>query len=151
MLFHKQHCDRLWLNECPGLSGFVSQNIPDILKVDTMTAPAAMSTNRQQSLVAKRVMNRSTPDMLAKSINNLAKARKLDDGKKAMHDSIEQFHISEAKKSEHGAKLEEINRLRTQITVLTEWMQRCSDEDNKLEYLKGLEGLEEKLDNLLMP
>jgi hypothetical protein len=42
--------------------------------------------------------------MLAESINNLAKARKLDEGKKAMHDSIAQFHISEAKKSEHGAK-----------------------------------------------
>jgi hypothetical protein len=30
-------------------------------------------------------------------------------------------------------------------------MQRCSDEDKKLKYLKGVEGLEEKLDNLLMP
>jgi hypothetical protein len=35
--------------------------------------------------------------MLAESINNLAKARKLDDGKKAMHESIAKFHISEAK------------------------------------------------------
>ena len=68
-----------------------------------------------------------------------------------MHDSIAQFHINEAKKSEHGAKLEEITLLRTQITVLTERMQGCSNEDKKLRYLKGLEVLEEKLDNLLMP
>jgi hypothetical protein len=96
-----------------------------------MTAPAAMSTTRQQTLVTKRAMNRSPPDMLAESINNLAKARKLDDGKKAMHASIAQFHISEAEKSEHGEKLEEINLLCTQITILTEWKQRCSDEDKK--------------------
>ena len=142
---------RLWLNERPGLSGFVSRHIPDILQVDTMTAPAAMSTTRQQTLVVKRAMSRSPPDMLAESINNLAKARKSDDGKKAMHESITKFHISEAKKSEHGAKLEEITLLRTQITVLTERMQGCSNEDKKLRYLKGLEVLEEKLDNLLMP
>jgi hypothetical protein len=30
-------------------------------------------------------------------------------------------------------------------------MQGCSNEDKKLRYLKGLEVLEEKLDNLLMP
>jgi hypothetical protein len=142
---------RLWLNEHPGLSRFIRRNLPDILQVDTMTAPAAMSTNRKQSLVAKRVMNQSPPDMLAKSINYFAKARKLDHGKKAMHDSIAQFHINEAKKSEHGAKLEETNLLHTQIAVLTKRMQRCIDEDKKLKYLKGLEGLEEKLDNLLMP
>jgi hypothetical protein len=118
---------RLWLNERPGLSGFTSQHIPDILQVDTITAPAAMSTTRQQT----------SSDMLAESINNLAKARKSDDGEKAMHESIAQFHISEAKKSEHGAKLEKINLLHTQIAVLTERMQRCSDEDKKLKYIKG--------------
>ncbi len=47
----------LWLNERPGLSGFISRNLPDILQVDTMIAPAVMSTNRQQSLVANRAMN----------------------------------------------------------------------------------------------
>ncbi len=32
----------LWLNERPGLTGFVSRHIPDEFQVDTLTAPAAI-------------------------------------------------------------------------------------------------------------
>jgi hypothetical protein len=46
--------------------------------------------------------------MLAESINNLAKTRKIDDGRKEMHSSITRFHATETKKSVIAAKREEI-------------------------------------------
>ncbi len=32
---------RLWLNECPGLSNFVSRQLPDEIQADSMVAPDA--------------------------------------------------------------------------------------------------------------
>ncbi len=101
---------RLWLNERPGLTGFVSRHIPDEFQVDTMIAPVARATAKQQDAISsKRAMSRSPTDTLADSINNIAKSRKSDDGKKAMHDSIAIFHLSETKKSEVSTKIEEIS------------------------------------------
>ena len=141
---------RLWLNERPGLTGFVSRHIPDEFQVDTLTAPACTATAVQSTIATKRTMNRSPPDVLAESINNLAKARKVEDGKKAMHDSIAQFHIIEAKKTSISAKMEEITLVQMQIGVLKERLEQCVDETKKGKYQKGLDDLEEKLDGLLM-
>ncbi len=57
----------------------------------------------------------NSPDILADSIINLAKARKIDDGKKEMHNSITKFHERETRKSEISTKMEEIQLVRTQI------------------------------------
>jgi hypothetical protein len=53
---------------------------------------------------------RKSPDILSKSINNLAKARKIDDSRKEMHShsSITKLHESETRKSAIMARIEEI-------------------------------------------
>jgi hypothetical protein len=89
--------------------------------------------------------------MLADSINNLAKARKIHDGKKEMHNSITKFHDSETRKSEITTKLEEIQLVRTQIQVISERFEECTDPERKAKYKKGLGDFEDKLDSLLMP
>jgi hypothetical protein len=141
---------RLWLNERPGLTGFVSRQLPDVMQVDTMQAPAAISAVKQQS-AAEASRLRKSPDIIADSINNLAKARKMDDGKKEMHRSITEFHQSETVKSKITAKVEEINLVRMQIEVMTQRYDGCSDPDRKEKYKKALDDLENKLDTLLMP
>jgi hypothetical protein len=89
---------RLWLNECPGLNSFVSCQLPDTIQVDSMLAPGALSAAKQQSALDSSRLIRKSPD-LADSINNLAKARKIDDGQKEMNQSITEYHWSETEKS----------------------------------------------------
>jgi hypothetical protein len=64
-----------------------------------------------------------------------------------MHDSI----ASEKKKSEVSTKIEEINLVRTQMEVLNQRMQQCVETNKKARYKTGLDELEDKLDNLLLP
>ncbi len=68
-----------------------------------------------------------------------------------MHNSIAKFHLSETKKSEVSTKIEEISLVQTQIEVLNERIQQCLDTNKKARYQKGLDDLEERLDNLLLP
>jgi hypothetical protein len=65
------------------------------------------------TIAAEASRLRKSPDIIADSINNLAKARKMDDGKKEMHRSITEFHQSETVKSKITAKVEEINLVRS--------------------------------------
>jgi hypothetical protein len=141
---------RLWLNERPGLTGFESRQLPDTIQVDSMQAPAATSAIKQQSASEASRLHKS-PDIMADSINNLAKARKMDDGKKEMHRSITEFHQSETVKSKITAKVEEIQLVQMQIEVMTQRYESCSDPDRKGKYKKALEDLDNKLDTLLMP
>jgi hypothetical protein len=141
---------RLWLNEKPGLTGFVSRELPAAIQIDSMNAPSsAFSIKRLSSLSSSDRLRRS-PDILADSINNLAKARKIDDGRKEMHSSIAKFHETETLKSSIVTKREEIELVRTQIRVLTERYENCIDLERKEKYRKGLIDLEDKLDLLLM-
>jgi hypothetical protein len=64
---------RLWLNECPGLTNFVSRQLPDEIQVDSMVGPGAAAVAKRQ-LVSDNSRLRKTPDIIADSINNLAKA-----------------------------------------------------------------------------
>jgi len=140
---------RLWLNEKPGLTGFVSRELPAAIQIDSMDAPSsAFSIRRLSSSSLDRL--RKSPDILADSINNLAKARKIDDGRKEMHNSITKFHESETVKSSIVTKREEIELVRTQIRVLTECYENCIDLERREKYKKGLSDLEDKLDLLLM-
>jgi hypothetical protein len=88
--------------------------------------------------------------MLAESINNLAEARKVEDGKKAMHNSIAQFHIVEAKKAYVSTKMEEISLVQMQIEVLKESLEQCMTKLKKENTKRGMDDLEDKLDGLLM-
>ncbi len=91
---------RLWLNERPGLNGFVSRQLPDTIQVDSMQAPGALPAAKQQSALDSSRLIRKSPDILADSTNNLAKARQIDDGRKEMHHSITEYHRSETEKAE---------------------------------------------------
>jgi transcriptional/translational regulatory protein YebC/TACO1 len=93
---------------------------------------------------------RKSPDMLADSINNLAKARKIEDGRREMHFSITKYHETETWKASIEAKREEIELVRHQLAVLTERYKECNDPEWKERYKKGLNDLEDKLDLLLM-
>ena len=64
---------RLWLNERPGLTNFVSRQPPDEIQVDSMVGPGAAAVAKRQ-LVSDNSRLRKTPDIIADSINNLAKA-----------------------------------------------------------------------------
>jgi hypothetical protein len=64
---------RLWLNERPGLTNFVSRQLPDEIQVDSMVGPGAAAVAKRQ-LVSDNSRLRKTPDIIADSINNLAKA-----------------------------------------------------------------------------
>ncbi|MFO0446521.1 MAG: hypothetical protein ACK51L_02525, partial [bacterium] len=141
---------RLWLNEKPGLTNFVSRQLPEEIQIDSMGAPAStMAAKRQLSSNSESKLRKS-PDMLAESINNLAKARKIDDGRKEMHISITRFHDTETKKSVIAAKREEIQLLQTQIETLTRRYEQCTDPEKRNRYKQGLSELDDKLDALLM-
>ncbi len=63
-----------------------------------MQALAAISAVKQQpSSEASRL--HKIPDIIADSINNLAKSRKMEDGKKEIHRNITEIHQSETVKS----------------------------------------------------
>jgi hypothetical protein len=66
---------RLWLNECPGLTNFLSHQLPHEIQVDSMVAPGAAAVAKQESALDSSRLRKSH-DILAESINNLAKARK---------------------------------------------------------------------------
>jgi hypothetical protein len=137
---------RLWLNEKPGLTNFVSRQLPEAIQIDT-AVPRSSAVAAKPAPEAKM---RKSPHLIADSINNLAKVRKIDDGRKEMHSSITKFHESETRKSAITAWMEEIQLVRTQIEVLTEWYEKCNDPERKAKYKKGLDDLENKLDVLLM-
>ena len=83
------------------------------------------------------MMSKRLPDNVADSINNLAEARKVKDGKKAMHDSIAQFHIVEAKKASISTKMEEISLVQMHNSVLNERLEQCIYNTKKGKYQKG--------------
>jgi hypothetical protein len=140
------------LNERPGLTSFVSRELPEGIQIDSMEAPAATVIVRRQSLGTASTESklRKSPDMLAESINNLAKARKMEDGRREMHFSITKYHKTETRKASIEAKREEIELVRHQLAVLTERYENCTDPERKQRYKKGLDELEDKLDALLM-
>jgi hypothetical protein len=139
---------RLWLNEKPGLTNFVSRHLPAELQIDSMTGAAA-SLLRLQS---KSIKRKSTDDAvsLAAAISELASAKKRDDGKKDMHNSISSFMASEKIKVEVETQMEKINLLRAQIAALKERLNECVDEAMKPKYERGLAELGNKLDELLL-
>jgi len=66
---------RFWLNECPGLTNFLSHQLPHEIQVDSMVAPGAAAVAKQESALDSSRLRKSH-DILAESINNLAEARK---------------------------------------------------------------------------
>jgi hypothetical protein len=63
---------------------------------------------------------RKSPDIIADSISNFAKARKVDDGQKEMHMNITDFHCSETEKSRINVKMEEIQLVQMQLNTIKE-------------------------------
>jgi hypothetical protein len=95
---------RLWLNEKPGLTTFVSHQLLEAIQIDTMVPQSSAVVVKP----APEAKMQKSPDILADLINNLAKASKIDDGRKEMHSSITKFHESETRKSAITAWMEEI-------------------------------------------
>jgi len=94
---------------------------------------------------------RKSPDILAESINNLAKARKVVDGQKEMHMSITKFHHSKMQKIRVYVKMEEIQLVQMQLNTMKESFQHCTDPEKKAKYEKAINELDNKLNDLLMP
>ena len=141
---------QLWFNECPELTNFVSRQLPDEIQVDSMVGPGAAAVAKRQ-LVSDNSKLRKSPDIIADSINNLAKARKVEDGRKEMHMSITEFHHSETEKGRINVKMEEIQLDQMQLNAMKERFQNCTDSEKKAKYEKAINELDNKLDNLLMP
>jgi hypothetical protein len=143
---------RLWLNERPVLTRFVRRQLPAEIQVDSMSAPANSVQSKLQSKssnVSDTRNARHSPDAFAEAITQLAKARKLDDGKKEMHTSIAAMAMPEAKKVEIEAQLGQINLLQAQLTAAKQRMESCTDPERLEKYHKGVADLEDKLDCLL--
>jgi hypothetical protein len=139
---------RLWLNERPGLTRFVNRQLPAEIQVDSMKAPAKLQS--QTSNVSDgRDSARRSPDIFAKAISELAKARKLDNGKKEMHDSIATMALKEAKKVEVETQLGQIKLLQAQLAAAKQRMECCTDPEKLEKYRRGYADLEDKLDSLL--
>jgi FtsZ-binding cell division protein ZapB len=94
---------------------------------------------------------RKSPNIIADLINNLAKARKVDDGRKEMHMSITEFHHSETEKSRINVKMDEIQLVQMQLNAMKERFQNCTDSEKKPKYEQSINELDNKLDNLLRP
>jgi hypothetical protein len=92
------------LNEKLGLTTFVSHQLLEAIQIDT-AVPRSSAVAAKPAPEAKM---RKSPHLIADSINNLAKVRKIDDGRKEMHSSITKFHESETRKSAITAWMEEI-------------------------------------------
>ncbi len=83
-------------------------------------------------------------------ISKLASAKKRDDGKKDMHNSISSFMALEKIKVEVEMQMEKINLLRAQIAALKECLNECINKTMKQKYGRGLTELGNKLDELLL-
>jgi len=94
-------------------------------------------------------LTRFSPDIFAKAISELAKARKLDNGKKEMHDSIATMALKEAKKVEVETQLGQIKLLQAQLAAAKQRMECCTDPEKLEKYRRGYADLEDKLDSLL--
>ena len=143
---------RFWLNERPVLTRFVNRQLPAEIQVDSMSAPANSVQSKLQSKSSNVSDTRNahrSPDAFAEAITQLAKARKLDDGKKEMHTSIAAMAMPEAKKVEIEAQLGQINLLQAQLTATKQRMESCTDPERLEKYCKGVADLEDKLDCLL--
>jgi hypothetical protein len=113
-----------------------------------MKAPAKLQS--QTSNVSDgRDSARRSPDIFAGAISELVKARKLDNGKKEMHDSIATMALKEAKKIEVETQLGQINLLQAQLAAAKQRMECCTDPEKLEKYRRGYADLEDKLDSLL--
>jgi hypothetical protein len=121
---------QLWLNERPRLTNFVSHWLPDEIQVDSMVGPGAAAVAKWES-ASDNSRLRKSPDILAESINNLAKARKVVDGQKEMHMSITKFHHSKMQKIRVYVKMEEIQLVQMQLNTMKERFQHCTDSEKK--------------------
>jgi hypothetical protein len=98
----------------------VNRQLPAEIQVDSMSAPANSVQSKLQSKSSNVSDTRNacrSPDAFAEAITQLAKAQKLDDGKKEMHTSIAAMAMQEAKKVEIEAQLGQINLLQAQLTA----------------------------------
>jgi hypothetical protein len=76
--------------------------------MDSMEVPGTVVAAKQQSASdVSRLIQRS-PDILADSLNNLAKAKRIDDGHKEMHWSIT-FIIVKLKNQNSLQRLKKLN------------------------------------------
>jgi hypothetical protein len=124
---------RLWLNKHPGLTNFVIHQLPNEIQEDSMVAPGTAAVAKRK-LASDTSRLRKRPGILAESISNLAKARKVDDGHKKMHISITEFNCSETQKSRINVKMKEIHLVQMQLNTMKEHFQHCTDPERKVKY-----------------
>jgi hypothetical protein len=132
---------RMWLNERPGLVNFVSRQIPGGMQVDSMATDGAAASAKKAK--EENTNQRRSPDLLASAIKELAEARKRPvEANAGINESI-------SKILKFSTKKEEIDLINLQISGLHKRMEAAVDDEKKDKYAKGIEALEEKLDELL--
>ncbi len=87
-----------------GLSNSSSSAIASLGDTPVATSPRLMECQRVEA-----IQQTGQVDIFAEAISELAKAQKLDNGKKEMHDSIATMALKEAKKVEVETQLGQIN------------------------------------------
>ncbi len=132
---------RMWLNERPGLVNFVSRQIPGEMQVDSMVTDGAAASAKKAK--EENASQRRSPDLLASAIKELAEARK----RPAESNAVINESFSNILK--FSTKKEEIDLINLQISGLHKRMEAAVDDEEKDKYAKGIEALEEKLDELL--
>jgi len=109
-----------------------------------MVAPGVAAVAIRESAEDSSRLRKSS-DILAESIKNLAKARKVDVGQKEMHMSITEFHCSEMQKSRINVTMEEMQLVQMQLNTMKEHFQHCTDPEKEAKYEKAINELDNKL------
>ena len=147
---------RMWLNERPGLNGFVSRKIPAHIQVDSMGGISGKrAIGSETSSLDKMRKKQSSGELLFDAMNNLAQA-KWEETKARQDDISRQLQMQSTLQGSVGhlmkcaSESEEIKLLDLKLAMLYKKHDACDDPDQLESYKSAIEAIERQQDYLLI-
>lgn len=144
---------RMWLNDRPNMTSFVSRKIPDDCQLDTSDTTNNNRKRKMSAAVAvqskpNNKQKKSPSESIAEAFTSLIQLKqneaKPNDLSEILRGDMQSYMRSQSTK-------ERIDLLEKQISVLQRRIQSCDSEEQRDRYSLGLKSLEAELDNLVMP
>jgi hypothetical protein len=144
---------RMWPNNRPNLTSFVSRKIPDECQLDTNDTTNNNQKRKMSAAIAvqskpNNKQKKSPSESIAEAFTNLIQWKqnevKPSDLSDILRGDVQSYMQSQSTK-------ERIDLLEKQISVLQRRIQSCDSEEQRDHYSLGLKSLEAELDNLVMP
>jgi hypothetical protein len=144
---------RMWLNEKPNLTSFVSRQIPPDVQLDTAVSEDSRKKRKASDTISVSSKNskgkKSPSETIAEAIAGLVKVKELE---LAQPRSTADFLVVDLKHiMESQSTKERIELLEKQISVVTRKLEQSSTDESHEWFQGALVKLEEELDNLVLP